>query len=423
MIDRHVIHPDTVDVVVVGAGPAGATAAAKLAQSGRSVLVLESRSLPRFHVGESLLPKTMPVLKELGVYDRVVEQGYVTKYGAEFIAPSGFYKRIEFKNSAFQVERAHFDRTLADFARDSGAILLEEAPVHELLLDGERVVGVRYRHEDTTYSVRAEYVVDAAGRASKTAKAFGLRKPNQRLRMVAVFHHLKGLNEDNNPGVEGDIQVGAHKDGWLWAIPIWPDTISVGAVTPQSVVRGSEPAQVLEDHTSRVERITQRIAGTEQVGDVHVESDYCYYSDTVAGDGWFMVGDAGCFFDPIFSGGVHLATSTGFVAGQAIDAILADRSRTEELTAWYQNFYKTGYDANGRIVYGYYESEHDLRALVSGIGLGEIADPDTRHLVQEVIAGDFWSLDNDFIKLLRQESKWDTFAPFETVGRREFQPA
>jgi len=422
MTDSHVIHPDTVDVVVVGAGPAGTTAAAKLAQAGRPVLVLESRSLPRFHVGESLLPKTMPVLRELGVYDRIAEQGYVTKYGAEFITASGFFKRIEFRNSAFQVERAHFDSTLARFARDSGAILLEEAPVHELLMDGDKIVGVRYRHEDATYSVRARYVVDAAGRASKIAKAFDLRRPNERLHMVAVFHHLKGLDEKNNPGIEGDIQVGAHDDGWLWAIPIWPDTISVGAVTPQSVVRASGPEQVLKEHEARVERISQRIAGTEQVGEIHVESDYCYYSDTVAGDGWFMVGDAGCFFDPIFSGGVHLATSTGFVAAQTIDRILSDPDRTAELTAWYQNFYKTGYDANGRIVYGYYESDHDLRALVSTIGLGEIADPANRHLVQEVIAGDFWAQGNEFLDLLRQESKWDTFAPFERVGHPQFQP-
>ncbi|HYS37380.1 MAG TPA: tryptophan 7-halogenase, partial [Pseudonocardiaceae bacterium] len=316
----------------------------------------------------------------------------------------------------------HFDSTLARFARDSGAILLEEAPVHELLMDGDKIVGVRYRHEDATYSVRARYVVDAAGRASKIAKAFDLRRPNERLHMVAVFHHLKGLDEKNNPGIEGDIQVGAHDDGWLWAIPIWPDTISVGAVTPQSVVRASGPEQVLKEHEARVERISQRIAGTEQVGEIHVESDYCYYSDTVAGDGWFMVGDAGCFFDPIFSGGVHLATSTGFVAAQTIDRILSDPDRTAELTAWYQNFYKTGYDANGRIVYGYYESDHDLRALVSTIGLGEIADPANRHLVQEVIAGDFWAQGNEFLDLLRQESKWDTFAPFERVGHPQFQP-
>src|ERR1700742_2923026 len=105
MADTLTNHPDTVDVVVVGAGPAGATAATRLAQAGRSVLLLESRSLPRFHVGESLLPQTMPILRELGVYDRITEQGYVAKYGAEFIASSGFYKRIPFRNSAFQVER------------------------------------------------------------------------------------------------------------------------------------------------------------------------------------------------------------------------------------------------------------------------------------------------------------------------------
>lgn len=425
MTDSPVIHPDTVDVVVVGAGPAGTTAASRLAQAGRSVLLLESRSLPRFHVGESLLPQTMPVLKELGVYDRIAEQGYVPKHGAEFIAPSGHYKRIQFRNPAFQVERAHFDNTLTQFARESGATVLEEAPVHELVREGDRMVGVQYQHDGVTRTVRAEYVVDAAGRASKTAKSFGVRKPNERLRKVAVFHHLKGLDEEHNPGHAGDIQVGAHKDGWLWAIPIWPDTISVGAVTSQSVMRTSEPEEILKDHEARVERISQRIQGTEQIGDIHVESDYCYYSDTVAGDGWFMVGDAGCFFDPIFSGGVHLATSTGFVAAQTIDAILTDPGRTQELQDWYQNFYKTGYDANGRIVYGYYESTHNIAKLVQSVGLGDLTDPRNHQLVQdvtEVIAGDFWAQDNGFLKLLRQKSQWDTFAPFDIVSHPQFQP-
>ncbi len=428
MTDSPLIHPDNVDVVVIGAGPAGTTAASRLAQAGRSVLLLESRSFPRFHVGESLLPHTIPVLRKLGVYDRIAAQGYVTKRGAEFIAASGDYRRIPFSNSTFQVERAHFDNTLAQFARESGAAMLEQAPAHELVREGERVAGVQYQHGGVTRTVRARYVVDAAGRASRAAKSFGVRKANERLRKVAVFHHLKGLSEEHNPGYEGDIQVGAHEDGWLWAIPIWPDTISVGAVTQQSVLRASEPRRILTDHQARVERISQRIQGTEQIGDIHVESDYCYYyyySDTVAGEGWFMAGDAGCFFDPIFSGGVHLAVSTGFAAAQTIDAILTDPRRTQELQDWYQNFYKTGYDANGRIVYGYYESAHNIAQLMLSAGLGDITDPRNRHLVEDVvqvIAGDFWAPDNEFIRLLRCKSEWDTFAPFDIVSHSQLQP-
>lgn len=423
MAENQLTHAESVDVVVIGAGPAGAVASAKLAQSGRSVLALESRSLPRFHVGESLLPATMEVLEALGVYDRVTKQGYVVKEGAEFIAPSGDFKRFPFQRAAVQVERAHFDNLLVGFARENGATVLEQAPVHELIIEGQKVVGVQYEHGGQRHSVRASYVVDAAGRAGKTAKAFGLRKPNRHLRMVAAFHHLKGVDEANNLGVRGDIQVGAHADGWLWAIPIWPDTISVGAVVPQEIMRAGEPETILLEHQERVERVRHRIIGTHQIGDVHVESDYCYYSDTVAGDGWFMAGDAGCFFDPIFSGGVHLATSTGFAVAQTIDAILRDPDRTEELTDWYQRYYKTGYDVNGRIVQGYYSAHHDLRELVDAIGMGEISTPANRENVRDVIQGNFWPEDNKFVDTLREQSQWDTFAPFEIATRRQFQPA
>jgi FADH2-dependent halogenase/halogenation protein CepH len=424
-------HPEAVDVVVIGAGPGGSTTATRLAQAGRSVLLLERRKLPRFHIGESMLPTMNVICEKLGVFDRIKAQGYVPKYGAEFSrATSGKYGRVPFTaqgpgrhDTTFQVERAHFDRTLAEFSRESGVNLLEEANVLDLLQEDGRVVGVRYEHGGESHTVRARYVVDASGRASKISQTFGLRKYVERMRMVAVFQHFKGIDEKNNPGEEGDIMIGSHKDGWLWAIPIWPDTISVGSVMKRDVFRAGDPKELLTEHIGRIERISERIAGAEPHGDVHIETDYCYYSDTITGSGWCMVGDAACFFDPIFSGGTFLAMATGFVAADTIDAILTDPSRTDELQRHYSSFYKTGYDLYARVIYAYYEGGFNIRHYLVSIEdqLGGDAWYENKWVVRQ-FCGDFWSEYNKLNQALIKEARFDTFAPFERAWGDPFYP-
>jgi FADH2-dependent halogenase len=423
MIDGSVQTLDPVDVVVIGAGPGGASTAAFLARFGHSVRVLERRSLPRFHIGESLLPACMAIFERLGILERIRAQGYVDKFGAEFSFDFGYYVRVPFSlqgpgrhQQAFQVERAHFDRTFAECARDLGAVLTEQADVVDLLMEGDRVAGVRYTQAGRSYIAPARYVVDAGGRASKISRKYGLRTRVDRLKMVAIFRHFKGLNEANNPGVAGDIQVGAHRDGWVWAIPIWPDTISVGAVVPRDVLRGNDPELLLAAHAARIPRIRQRMAGATPVGELRVETDYCYYSDTIAGPGWLMVGDAACFFDPIFSGGVTLAMATGMEAAYTLDQILADPGRAPELQDRYSRFYKTGYDMYARLIYSYYDNGGILLPMLTSLGIDVQRDgvTDNKWIVR-LFCGDFWSPDNEVNQILLAQPELDTFAPFDRV--------
>src|SRR6185437_6271515 len=151
---------------------------------------------------------------------------------------------------------------LLTFARDCGATVTEDAFVSDLITDGQRITGLRYQAGGAVRSVRAKYVLDAGGRTSKISQAYGLRHNIRRLRNVAVFRHYAGLDERYNPACEGDIQVGGHADGWVWAIPIWPDTISVGAVMPKDVLRGRPLQNVLAEHVARIPRITERLTGT-----------------------------------------------------------------------------------------------------------------------------------------------------------------
>lgn len=416
-------HAEEVEVVVIGAGPGGSGAAARLALDRRSVLVLERCEMPRFHIGESLIPGAVAVLEQLGVLDRVVEGDYPDKFGAEFCSTFGFTTRIPFDGQgpgrhpqAFNVERAQFDKLLLDVARSYGATVLEGASVEAVEMQEGRAVGVRYRLGSEVRHVRAACVIDAAGRASRISRMYGLRRKIKQLRMLAVFKHYAGFDDANHLGVAGDLQIGQHRDGWVWAIPIKSDVISIGAVMPEEVYRSRKPEELFDDHLLRLKRICQRISGAEPTGGVRIARDYSYFSDIVAGPGWLMVGDSACFLDPLFSGGVTLALTTGVRAAETVSELLSEPAGERELLERYSNFLKTGYDAYARLIQSYYAHNYSLLPLMSSVGIdvrkGHVTDnPDLVRLM----SGDFWSPDNTANAILRQDSSMDTFSPFERL--------
>lgn len=395
------------DYLVIGGGPAGSAAATVLAEAGKEVLVLEKEHFPRFHIGESLLTYAMPVLERLGILDEVSRAGFVNKAGAEFCKTDNTFSRVDFTmqgegrvQRALHVERSTFDKILLDGARSNGARVLEGACVRRVLTEAERIVGVTYTHDGQSHDVRARVTIDASGRSGVITN--GLLRSRTRPAQgsaVALYRHFGGVREEFNPGVEGDIQVGTHDDGWVWAIPIRPNVLSVGVVTtPEKLRAANSHEELYTEYLGRIPRIGERLRNAEPKTPVTIEGDFTYYSEDVTGPGYLVAGDAAAFTNPIFSAGVYLALVTGVRAAEAA------MSESQWAKIEYEDFYKTGYDTYAKLVDIFYGTDRRI-----GEVFREAGPAATPEFASRLFGGDFWSADNLMTRFARERRAAQTF--------------
>ncbi len=325
------------DVLVIGGGPAGSTAAALLAEGGHDVLMVEKARHPRFHIGESLLPRNTEILQRLGLVEAVAAIG-THKPGAEFVADDtgkavqfsfaeGLDKRF---TSSWQVPRAAFDALLFRAAAARGARVMEDTAVVGATLApaaGERAA-VEAEGPAGRVRIAPRFVLDASGRDTFLANRLGTKRSNKRNNSAAVYAHYTGA-EFRTGAREGYISVHLAADGWFWMIPLPDGVMSVGFVGGAAVFKGrsGDPAALLAARIAASPTVSARMRDAVRVSAVVATGNYSYAASSCVAEGALMIGDAFAFLDPVFSSGVLLAMTSGEKGAAVAAAWLADPAR------------------------------------------------------------------------------------------------
>jgi flavin-dependent dehydrogenase len=338
-------------VLVIGGGPAGSIAATLLAQGGARVQLLEREFFPRYHIGESVSPSCRSIIDFARAHEKIEARGYTVKkgillrWGAErdwtVNWPDAFGDGVR----SWQVDRADFDQVLLAHAETQGV---------------EVTQGAQWVHNGRRHGAEFDFVVDASGRAGVLcAQHFKNRRAHDIFRNVAIWGYYQG--GALLPGTPaGGINVISSPEGWYWVIPLKGNVYSVGFVTHQTRFLERKPSyRSLEamflDLVAESRTVAELVREGRQSGPVRVEQDFSYAAPSYCGPGYFIVGDAACFLDPLLSTGVHLAMYSGMLAATSI--LATGNADVTELDArgFFESLYRNAYARLFSMVSGFYQ--------------------------------------------------------------------
>ncbi|MCP4847988.1 MAG: NAD(P)/FAD-dependent oxidoreductase [Verrucomicrobiaceae bacterium] len=400
------------DVVVIGGGPAGATAAALLAEQGHDVTVLEKSKFPRYHVGESLMPFCYHTLDRLGLVGEMDKVGFTQKFSVQFVTQDGqqsrpfyFFQHYDHPSSTtWQVLRSQFDGLILDRARDNGARVHELTSATSLIEENGNTVGVRAVTEDgSRHEISAPMVIDASGRDAFAQTKRKWRKRDPRLGKIAIWTYYKGAQRD--PGLDAGSTTVAYipEKGWFWYIPLANDIVSLGVVAERDYLyrESTDPGEILSEEIKNNVWISEHLKSGEQFGRYWTTGEYSYRSEFCASNGLLLAGDAFAFLDPVFSSGVFLALKSGEMAADVVHKAIGDNDFSASQFSEYGRELCQGIESMRALVYAFYDQGFSFSDLIK-------AHPEVRGDLTDCLIG---NLSTDFRDLFDAVSNFAQLPP------------
>jgi flavin-dependent dehydrogenase len=345
--------PAKADVVVIGGGPAGSTAANLLAQKGYEVVLLEKVRHPRLTVGESVLPHVWKYIDAVGATKDIEQAAFIQKSGGTTfwrgVIRQTALAEFGFRRPSLHVERDEFDEILLRVAQRQGVQVFEEVGVEKVHFEnGSKAITYKDRRVGEEGRISCRYIVDASGQGAVIANQLGIRESDRDLRFMSVW----GYYDDSAYVAQGGlicpwqkrremkpttIQLGTSDWGWCWHI-VQKEHTSVGLVlAPSEAAEFKSSGGKLEERFDRACRKLPIIGNLLQdarllPGSIHAIRDFAYRPAQLAGDGWCLAGDAAAFVDPINSAGVITAGFAGYASAWLVDACLGKPAKQHFFT-------------------------------------------------------------------------------------------
>jgi flavin-dependent dehydrogenase len=387
------------DVIVVGAGPSGAISSALLKKHGWNVLVLEGQRFPRFSIGESLLTHCLDFVDEAGMLPAVERAGFQFKNGAAFVRGDE-YGDFDFgdkftpgRNTTFQVQRAAFDKVLADEAEKQGVEIRYETRVTAVDISSANPRVRAVDAQGVEYEVEGKFLLDASGFGRVLPRLLDLETPSKFPVRNAVFTHVAdGAACDAFD--RNKIQIVVHpqyRDVWFWLIPFANGRCSLGCVAAKEFFE-RYPAQLearLKKLVSEEPFLTRVLANASWDTPVRELTGYAANVKSMHGKGFALLGNAAEFLDPVFSSGVTIAMRSASMAAGVLN-----RQLRGEAVDWTQEFelpLRKGVDTFRAYVRAWYDGRFQ------DIMFAKHQPAGIRGMICAILAGYAWDESNPFV--------------------------
>lgn len=332
--------PRSCDVLVIGGGPAGSSAATHLAQAGIDVVLLERSVFPRNQVGESLIPHIWKFTDLTGVSGKIEQEGFLAKAGGITVWNDKIrqilFSDFGYTRPGLHVERDIFDDILLRHAISCGTQVFPEVAVKKVdfsdSLNHEVTYTDKRGHSNDDGAIRCRYLIDASGHSSFLANQFKSRQTISSqynfLSLWGYFENSRFVGVDRQSHSEAELSnikpvtfVMSVEGGWVWHIVLRGKT-SVGLIVPTETTKGMDRHQrevFFKQTCVRLPHLSHLLEPARFIeGSLQFRPDYSYYAKRICGENYYCIGDAAAFVDPIFSHGVQNALYNAAAATLAI---------------------------------------------------------------------------------------------------------